>query len=70
MIIEAKVRDYAPNKWHDVFIWFPLLLRDCETHKRYWVWLETVQYRRQHSNGYVYWQYYLPITRPKETDDG
>jgi len=71
VIVEAKVKQYNPNLCHDVFIWFPQLLRDCETRKKYWVWLETVKRRRKRSPtkyGYhCYWQYYLNI---KETSHG
>jgi len=47
------------SQWHDYFVWFPMVIRDSETKRRFWVWLETVRRRRTHTTKghYVYWQY-------------
>jgi hypothetical protein len=48
-------------KWHNYFVWFPMIIRDSDTKNRFWVWLETVRCRRTHTTKgyYVYWQYRL-----------
>jgi hypothetical protein len=58
MRIRIKSRQHL-HVWRDRFVWFPRVVRDSDTGRRWFVWLETVRCKRQYGNGYVYWQYKL-----------
>jgi hypothetical protein len=57
MRFRIKSKEHLTD-WHDYFVWFPMVIRDSDTKKRFWVWLETIRCRRHYTkNHYAYWQY-------------
>lgn len=50
------------EEWHDKFVWFPWIIRDYDTEKRHFVWLETIRCRKIKYNmtdDYVRWVWTL-----------
>jgi len=56
MRFNLQLKEYK-TEWHDVFIWFPQMIRDGETGRRFLVWLEAVRCRRTYFKNTVFWEY-------------